>query len=188
MKKGFTLMEILAVLLIIAVIVSAAVPVFRAIRYDVKNAQAKTAAKKLAEAVRSYYQASKGSPVTKGCFSPSSSWYSTISSTSCTAPNTSGVPNQSIGTSLAESAVSQLFACGFLTLKDFAGSPYKYCVCNPNVSVSIGDCAVGEKVFVTAYGQSADAAGKKYFTTTFDDGHKYRMWVDANMQVKDNAD
>ena len=48
MKKGFTLMEILAVLLVIAVVVSMAAPVFRAIRFEVKNSQAKAAASKLA--------------------------------------------------------------------------------------------------------------------------------------------
>lgn len=188
MKKGFTLMEILAVLLIIAVIVSAAVPVFRAIRFDVKNTQAKTAAKKLAEAVRSYYQASRGSAIEEGCFTPNSSWHSTVTSASCTAPNTSGVPNQSIGTDVSDSEVKQLFACGFLTVKDFVSSPYKYCVCNPNSSYASGDCAVGEQVYVTVYGQSAAAAGKKYFSTTFDDGNKYRMWVGTDMQIKDNAD
>lgn len=188
MKKGFTLMEILAVLLIIAVIVSAAVPVFRAIRFDVKNAQAKTAAKKLAEAVRSYYQASKGSAIEEKCFSPSSTWYSTVTSASCTAPNTSGIPNQSIGAEVSESEVSQLFACGFLTVKDFVSSPYKYCVCKPGTTYSSGDCSVGENVYVAAYGQSEAAAGKKYFTTKFEDGNKYRMWVGTDMQLKDNAD
>ena len=63
-------MEILAVLLVIAVVVSMAVPVFRSVRYEVKNGQAKTAAKKLADAMRSYYQVSRGLGVQQGCFTP----------------------------------------------------------------------------------------------------------------------
>ena len=69
-KKGFTLMEILAVLLVIAVVVSMAVPVLRSVRYEVKNGQAKNAAHKLAQAVRTYYQVSRGGVPRGQSFTP----------------------------------------------------------------------------------------------------------------------
>ena len=46
MQKGFTLMEMLAVGLMLAVIMSLATPVVRSFRYEIKNAQARTAAGK----------------------------------------------------------------------------------------------------------------------------------------------
>ena len=56
MKKGFTLMEVLAVLLVIAVVVSFAVPVLRAIISEVNYQRAKTAGVKMAEAIRIFYK------------------------------------------------------------------------------------------------------------------------------------
>ena len=51
-KKGFTLMEILAVLLIIAVVLSFAIPAFRSVRFEQRNSSAKAGVKKLSEAER----------------------------------------------------------------------------------------------------------------------------------------
>ena len=59
-------MEILFVLLVIALVVSFAVPAIRSVRYDVYNSRAKAALKKLAEARRSYYQQTKGSDISGG--------------------------------------------------------------------------------------------------------------------------
>ena len=59
-NKGFTLMEILAVLLVIAVIASFAMPIVKSVREEMRYQKAKAAAVQLAEAVRSFYTDSKG--------------------------------------------------------------------------------------------------------------------------------
>lgn len=61
---GFTLMELLFVLLVIALVLSFALPAYRSVRYDMRNSSAKAALRKLAEARRSFYQYSKGADVT----------------------------------------------------------------------------------------------------------------------------
>ena len=53
-KQGFTLMEILAVLLVIAVVTTFAVPVIKSVRKEVQYRQATFAAAKMAEAVRAF--------------------------------------------------------------------------------------------------------------------------------------
>lgn len=190
MKKGFTLMEILAVLLVIAVVVSMAVPVFRSVRYEVKNGQAKTAAKKLADAMRSYYQVSRGLGVQQGCFTPTTTAGRNIvmaAASTCTSPTSDGIPYQnSAVTNSSRSAVSQLFACGYLSYKDFVSLPYEFCTCNPIKGGSQpAKCQISEATGTNtpfAVVRGVDGAGKKYTAST------YHIYVDQTMKVKDNAD
>lgn len=180
MKKGFTLMELLAVLLVIAVVVSMAAPVFRAVRYEIKNSQAKNAAKKMAEAMHSYYQASRGYKVT-GCFTPTASAGLTVIKTAasaCTSPGATGIP-ASAGGSVN---VSQLFACGYLSYKDFMSLPYEFCA-NDTDSFPSGwgtkpSTSVGT-VYVLAGGVKADGSGDKYQKS------KGAIFIDGRMVAQD---
>lgn len=182
MKKGFTLMEILAVLLVIAVVVSMAAPVFRAVRYEIKNSQAKNAAKKMAEAMQSYYQSSRGYNVT-GCFTPTSAAGLTAiktASSACTSPGATGIPAHRRG--FGTSDVKQLFACGYLSFKDFMSLPYEFCA-NDTASFPAGwgtapSNAEGT-IYVLAGGVKADGSGDKYQKS------KGVIFVDGRMTALD---
>lgn len=186
MKKGFTLMEILAVLLVIAVVVSMAVPVFRAIRFEVKNSQAKAAASKLAQQMRTYYQISRGR-VVGGSFDASDSNV-IFTTAACVEPNVTGVPSQKNGDKVD---VKQLFACGYLTGKDFSGLPYTFYLCNPKAgdTQTVTECTntnatasdATNTPVVVAYGN--ENAGKKYTSTS-----GYYIYVDQTYKAKDTDD
>ena len=169
--SGFTLMEILAVLLIIAVVLSFAVPAFRSVRFEQRNSQAKAGVKKLSEAIRSFYQNSKGVKI-KGSFSGTGLG----SIGSCQDVGASGVP----GTG-GETGIYQLFACGYLNANDFAGLPYTFYSCVADVpSVCNG------KPYAVAVGNDESSAGKKY--TQNYGGKKYYIYLnEKNLQVTDNA-
>ena len=185
MKKGFTLMEMLAVVLVVAVIVSMAVPVFRTVRHEMKNSQAKTASKKLAEGMRSFYQSSRGRLVENVCFNPTQDTVIATVPSACNLDSATGIPNKKIS-SAAE--VEQLFACGYLSPKDFVSLPYHFCVCNPMQSASgQTSCAVGKftteaKPYVVAYGDSS--AGAKYKNDEKSSAGYY-IYVDHTMQPLD---
>ena len=185
MKKGFTLMEILAVLLVIAVVVSMAVPVFRAIRFEVKNSQAKAAASKLAQQMRTYYQISRGRVVGGSVDASDSNVIFTTAA--CVEPNVTGVPSQQSG---AKVDVKQLFACGYLSGKDFAGLPYTFYLCDPRAGAAqrtecSGTLATASDAtntpVVVAYGN--ENAGKKYESTS-----GYYIYVDQTYKAKDTDD
>ena len=127
-KKGFTLMEVLAVLLILAVVVSFAMPGIRFIRDEVQYTQAKNAAVKMADAMRSYYRDSKGVRVKgtlegkKAAGSLNQSVSEVVAEGKCTVVNT-GIPNY---TANGRDAIKQLFTCDYLSPKDFVGLPYQF--------------------------------------------------------------
>ena len=188
MKKGFTLMEILAVLLVIAVVVSMAVPVFRAIRFEVKNSQAKAAASKLAQQMRTYYQISRGRVV--GGFFDASDSNVIFTPDDCVEPNVTGVPSKTSGE--ADNVdVKQLFACGYLTGKDFSGLPYTFYLCSPKPgdAQTVTECTntnatasdANNTPVVVAYGN--ENAGKKYKSTS-----GYYIYVDQTYKAKDTDD
>lgn len=179
MKKGFTLMEILFVLLVIALVVSFAVPAIRSVRYDVYNSRAKAALKKLAEARRSYYQQTKGSDISGG-FSGSVAENYVSSDYKCQDVAASGIPG-----SRTTSSVDQLFACGFLDWRDFDGLPYTFHICSLGTTGADAPCksldATNDIVYAGAQGNSD--AGDKYKS-----GSNYFMSVGADMQVRDNLE
>lgn len=174
MKKGFTLMEMLAVILVIAVIVSMAAPVFRSVRYEVRNSQAKAAVKKMAEAVKSYYQANRGQKL-QGCFTNTTSFGNI-----CEASGARGIP----GSSSSQVGVKNLFTCGYLTRKDFASVPYTFCV---NYESTISSLPPGFKALpsgaaegkIFAFAGGTDDAGKKYKSS------EGMIFVDETLTVKD---
>lgn len=171
-EKGFTLMEILAVLLIIAVVLSFAVPAFRSVRFEQRNSQAKAGVKKLSEALRSFYQNSKGVKI-EGSFSGDG----LTAIPACQNLGASGVP----GTGQTAD-VLQLFACGYLNANDFAGLPYTFYSCVFNAPT-----ACNGKPYAVAVGTDSAIAGKKY--TQNYGGQKYYIYLnEKNLQVTDNAD
>lgn len=124
MKKGFTLMEILAVILVIAVIASFLVPAVRSARAEVAYQRAKTAAIKMAEAMRSYYRDSKGY-----LLDTDSSVVGTETYSFGTCPTDSPVWTGEISMSAPSTKirdVKELFKCNYLTWKDFQGLPYTF--------------------------------------------------------------
>jgi len=130
MKKGFTLMEMLAVVLLIALFTSFALPIYRSIRYEVYHSRAEQAAVKMAEAMRSFYTRTKGTLIT-GSFDPSvadksgdveGSGVMSTAPSQCTDRLASGIPDET-GGSLE---IKDLFACGYLSYQDFQSLPYVF--------------------------------------------------------------
>lgn len=181
-RGGFTLVEILFVLLVIALIINFAMPAIRAVRLDAKNSQAKAALKKIAEARRSYYQKNKGYDVT-GDFSWNmvdlSQAPRQYAGHACSNVAASGIPASAAASAGLSNGVDQLFACGFLNWRDFADLPYIFYVCPIDGSGS-APCNVPGR-YAAAKG-TADA-GKKYNNES-----DYVMFIDQNMKVEDNED
>ena len=169
-------MEMLFVVLVIALIVSFAVPALRNVRYDIYNARAKTALKKLAEAQRSFYQLSKGSAVS-GIFQGSSA--KSMANSQCHNIPSSGIPGQYLN-----AGPEQLFACGYLDWRDFDGLPYAFHVCPFSGNVSGMNCQItvnGRRIYSSAIGVGNNA-GKKYTSGN------YMMYIGSDMEVQDTAE
>lgn len=116
-------MEMLAVVLLLAVLTSFALPVYRTIRFEMRHSQASQAAVKMAEAMRMLYAQSKGGTVTD-CFTPTTESSKMTTTKACNNPRlVSGIPN----TAGDPFTIEDLFACGFLSYKDFQGLPYTFC-------------------------------------------------------------
>lgn len=130
--KGFTLMEILAVLLILAVITMFSLPAVRATRSLMQHHQAKSAAVKMAEAMRTYYQNTKGYLITGSLrgklIDGDSESLSVVNAAeqSCNNAAMTGIPATTASGVSRTSSMVQLFACDFLSTKDFAGLPYTF--------------------------------------------------------------
>ncbi len=175
-KKGFTLIEILFVLLIIALVVSFAVPAIRSVRYDMRNAQAKAALKKLLEARRSFYQSTKGVDV-----APESTFVGletkAFSTEACTNVSTSGIPATVQGTA----DPSQLFACGFANWKDFSSLPYTFYVCDRYTASSHTNAVCQRKdadthtmaLFAYVHESNRKLGGDKYYLLEDGSTHYY---------------
>lgn len=154
-------MEMLAVLLVIAIVLSFAVPAYRSIRYEMYYHRAKTAAVKMAEAIRSYYQQTKGYVITgefTGTGSGAGSVTEILGSGTCDNPAATGIPSTE---EIRTSTVEQLFKCGYLNAKDFVGLPYRFTACNPLLAAA--DCPPVnlKQGLVTVSG--LEGAGKKFY-------------------------
>ncbi|MBP5616744.1 MAG: prepilin-type N-terminal cleavage/methylation domain-containing protein [Elusimicrobiaceae bacterium] len=159
MKKGFTLMEILAVLLVIAVVASFAVPIIRSVRSEMRYQRAKTAALKIAEAMRSYYYNTKGYTIT-GSFGGGSDEKGgdvaqTYALAACVDEASSGVPASERGETIAQTSISVLFNCHYLDPKDFRDLPYTFTACNDSLDNCISANVCPGKGFVYAVGNAA---------------------------------
>ncbi len=147
MKKGFTLMEVMAVVLVIAVVASFALPAIREARKMVRYQRAKAGASKMAQAMRTYYQNSKGYlPV--DCGHPASS-DSSHGSGCCVGEVGSAGDYETLSQAVRDTChasspsidrerknvayAGELFACGFLSPKDFLslGKYYNFCMVDP---------------------------------------------------------
>ncbi len=158
-KQGFTLMEILAVILVIAVIASFAVPMIKSVRREMRYQKAKAAGVQLAEAVRSFYTNTKGClPISKdgsGFFGPDAA------SGTCPADAKTGIP--CVEKQVDDTAV---FGCGYLSPKMFVDLPYNFVVEDPRTSEG--------NVFVTGTEQGEGESGRWFkvnrdMTVTEDD-------------------
>ncbi len=191
-------MEVLAVLLVLAVVAAMAAPAFRSVRYDVKQSQAKTAALKLAEASREYYQVSRGQ-LLQVCFTPTTTDGKNImQSTTCNNPAATGIPRkntsvQTVGASTGEAAnaanhdnAERLFACGYLSAKDFISLPYTFCTFRPTGVLPDDSDPVTpiDRFYAVAYAAS-DEAGRKYFKNSNTAPLKGYIYVDGSMESKD---
>lgn len=119
-------MEILAVMLVIAVVASFAMPVIRSVRAETRYQRAKSAALKMAEAQRTFYRSTKGHLIVgnvQGVNIPS-----VVAQTTCSNPGSTGIPAQIEGqyTNESQDDIAQLFACDYLSPKDFVGLPYTF--------------------------------------------------------------
>ena len=153
-RRGFTLIEILAVLLILAVVASFMAPMFRRVRDEMRYQQARTAALKMADAIRSYYQNTKGY-VIMGSVQGNATGTDAISaltSQTCDNPAATGIPSTSAGVS----DMAQLFACDYLLAKDFTGLPYTFSQPNNPVDESV-------LLTVTGTSQANRYAGKSFY-------------------------
>lgn len=170
-RNGFTLMEVLAVLLVLAVIASLAVPGVRSVRYEIKNGQAKTAAKKMIEGIRQYRRISRGGGVQSfgaGGFTFSQN----ILTEDCTAPISTGIPGQSAGSTIT---VNQLFVCGFLSPKDFRGLPYTFYY----GAIPADPAIPAEKVQGTV---ALKVLGTENSGPSYSDNTKYAIYVDDRLE------
>ncbi len=172
--RGFTLMEVLAVLLLLAVIASMAVPGIRTARFEMKNSQAKAAAKKLLEGINNYRRVSRGGTVTF----PAAGFTGAFDTT-CTAAVNTGIPGQAASASMS---VAQLVPCGFLSPKDFEGLPYKFYYgstipSSPTNSIPADDKKGTILLLVVA---ANEKAGPKYKNT-----EKYAIYIDDRLEPKE---
>lgn len=171
-------MEILFVVVVIALLLSFAMPAFRSVRYDIKNARAQHALKKLAEARRSFYQYSKGVDLNYdggenvGYFSAADAQTLATETDTYKCQNlaASGVP----GGSVSKVEIRQLFLCKFLDWRDFVDLPYTFYVCNVNAAKITVPC---NRLGVYAGAVGTSEAGSKYVSSA------YYMYVGQDMQV-----
>lgn len=136
MKKGFTLMEILAVLLVIAVMASFAAPLVRSVRSEVQYRRARMAAVKMEEAIRIFYTDSKGFRI-NGSIVGEAAAELVGGRDQCHNPAYDGFPPYDTAEA-GQLNVNQLFYCGYLTGKDFSGLNYRF---NPGHCLN-EDCLV----------------------------------------------
>lgn len=164
MKKGFTLMEILAVMLVIAVIASFLVPAVRSARAEVAYQRAKAAAIKMAEAMRSYYRDSKGYLFDTNS-SVTGTTALTVSGCPSDSPARTGIINT--GTKVPRN-VKELFDCNYLTWKDFQGLPYTF---TPTATS-------GNRSVLVTFTALDDAKAGRYKTKSFHVTHDMKVEED----------
>lgn len=133
MKKGFTLMEVLAVVLILAVIGSFAVPAVRSVRSELKHRQAMSAFQLLVEAVQQAKDRSGMLLEEKSVFIPTEN-KDILYASACNEIGATGIPASRRAEALGRLSFSDLFACGYLNPKDFKGLEYAFVTegCNKN--------------------------------------------------------
>ena len=169
-KRGFTLMEVLAVLLLLAVIASLAVPGIRAANFAIKNARAKNAAKELIEGINNYRLATRGGTV--NAFNNFSGSFDT----SCTTNVNTGIPGN-----VSAISVGQLAPCGFLSPKDFKNIPYTFYYGSLPTFASSIPSKEGDVVLV-ALGNNQQKAGARYYTAPANvNNANYAIYIDQRL-------
>ena len=151
-------MEVLAVLLVIAVIASFAVPVVKSVRRTMRYQKAKAAGIQLAEAIRSFYTDSKGCLQFHDSEALGFSGADAAAGGACPSNNPirTGIPVCS-DEAKAATAPTAVFTCGYLSAKMFVDLPYTFKVYDPRITEN------GE--FVTGTENMTDG---RYFTVNRD--------------------
>ena len=176
-KRGFTLMEVLAVLLLLAVVVTLAVPGIRAARLTMMNSQSRAAAKKLSDAITRFRADNRGQAISY----TSTDLRTYATTTNCTA--STGIPG-STGSSVD---LGQLFACGYLSRRDFERVPFHFAynpsgVTSADLTSASTTCALNKldikgTLTLVFYGNSAVENSK------YADCSKYLIYVDGRGQA-----
>ena len=118
-------MELLAVIMLIALIASFAVPAYRSIRAERQFRRARSAAVLLLEGIRQAKQKT-GRPLrTNTDFTPTDGIpYNTAG---CTDDAATGIPRRSnLQRNGADYTIEELFACGYVNSRDFEKLPYSF--------------------------------------------------------------
>ena len=151
MNKGFTLMEVLAVVMVLAILGLMAVPSFRSVNSEQKFRRAKISMVKLAQAIKSV-QTRTGQSVSSA--EADNSFVGTDNSYLLTeheivkgvdCPST-GIPARSIAGGAATLVLQDLFKCGDLRPKDFVGLPYEFAYTGTSVTME-GKPGAGKKYY-----------------------------------------
>ena len=103
----------------------------------------------------------------------------------CVAPSETGIPLQKTTGSVE---IKQLFACGYLSFKDFVSLPYTFTVCDPRPGQVPNDTcklsvATGTNTPIVVV-KGAAGSGDKYDVSKNKD---YLIYVDQSMKVKDSS-
>lgn len=143
MNKGFTLMEVLAVMLILAVIAAFAVPSIRSIRADIRHRRAKTALVLFQEALDQIARRSGKEILENDSFTPNAN---ILETRTCDMLSNTGIPVKrgGVGFVLTTRSIYNLFGCGYLNPKDFQGLPYTFKNATTGVKMK-GETGAGKK-------------------------------------------
>ena len=129
MNKGFTLMEVLAVVMVLALVGAMAVPSFRSVNADQKFRRARMAAVKVAQAIKSNYNRTALLPLNNTSFDGNNeeSMVGNLTTDVVCDDNTqTGIPRRSLNAGLSSISFKTMFLCGSLLVQDFKGLPYRF--------------------------------------------------------------
>lgn len=151
MNKGFTLMEVLAVVLVLAIVGAMAVPSFRSMNEEQKMRRARIAAVKVAEAIKSV-RIRTGQKIDSSSFTGTETESYVLSKRQVEEGNApaacqnTGIPPRSLGTlRLPDLALTDLFACGYLRPEDFVGLPYSFAYSDEDEMITVTNVTSGKK-------------------------------------------
>ena len=178
-KRGFTLMEVLAVVLMMAVVASLAIPGVRAARFETKHSQAKAAAKQLITGINNYRVTTRGGTVESGIVKGGEQYFGDKCETATI--GSTGIPAQTAGMPL-----TQLAPCGFVSAKDFRELPYQFYYGSAIPSTLKENIAgtgkvLGEIVLVAV---GKDSKAGKYYNANLSEP-KYAIYIDSELTPKE---
>ncbi len=165
MNKGFTLMEVLAVVMVLALVGAMAVPSFRASNAEQRFRRAKISLMKLGQAIRTMENDGNcvnTDPSDEKNYSfvgtESDDFLPTNANLTYDDCGTTGVPRRSIPSATGACnalTIKWIFFCGDFRAKDFIGLPYKFTYVREGSDLTTG------QVFMEGVGGAGKYIGKK---------------------------